>query len=216
MKRVFPLLVLLSLSHLVSSCNEENLSPLLSDLPADFLPLVVGNEWSYSFSNFYRSPGGQIIDEFKGTAVWRVTSSSTNSSGTTYVLQETVNGTKVYTYDFGYARGSDTTVVSNAKFQFSVVDSVNHRLSFQFLPDSTGTHSPNEYIQYAFQSRTILRFQKSTADTLRYGGSTDYSVTLVKKVGIAFFRLSLVGNSRTLNEATLARAALVEQSTVNP
>jgi hypothetical protein len=132
------------------------------------------------------------------------------------VLQETVNGTRFYAYDYGYATGSDTILVSGAKFQISVVDSVNHRLSFRFSPDSTGTSSPNAYLPPVFQLHTILRFQNFLGDTLRYGGNTDYSVTLRKNVGIASFRLSLVGNSRTLNQATLTGAELVHQSTISP
>jgi len=208
------LLFLLALVFGFSACQHKDANPVTTEDPtpvtppvpedatlSDFMPLSVDNQWTYHFYNFYRAPGGQIIDSSVGQTIWKVLSYSTANQDTTYLFEQTVNGVLVHKYDYGYASGSDTTFYVNAKYYFTITDSSNHKIG---MHDTT--NSPINYLAFFVQGWHPLRYGDSTtvSDTLTLG-SADLNLVLANGIGILAFNERLIGNSQTIYHIYLVK-----------
>ena len=182
-----------------------------STSPAEYFPLAVGNQWSYSFYNFYQAAGHTHFDSTRGTSTWRVLSDSSAEKADYFLIEETVNAVAVHRFDYGYASGGDTLQLVDAKFAFTVVDTafytVFHRILVRFQPDTLA--SPNSYVSTVFQHFAISHFADSTSspDTLSWGPEGEV-LTLVKGIGVASFGERYIGNSQTIYLATLTDYSL--------
>ncbi len=199
---------LLALTIPLFSCQEYGM-PSRPSLPQkvaiEYIPLKVGNKWTYSFQNYYSSPGSQDVYNYRGTSNWEIISHSRMEQADFYLLQETIDGVSMHTFDWGYARGGDTATIVGAKFQFAIIDSSDHSLRLQFQPNGSQADSPNAYLARAAQSLHLASLMESASprDTLVLGQDWDYSVTLVKSVGIIKYQYHISGNSHTTNQAAL-------------
>jgi len=203
--RLLTLLTALALCACTQSPSPS--SPAPSELPVDYFPLKIGNRWCYTFSNTYLKWSGDDI--YYGTATWEIVSAKTTAL-TLYRFQETINGVHIRTFNYGYTSGGDTTIVTDAKFEFTVLDSVGHVLWFDFYPSPSGERSPNAYLADASRSLQFSRVQPGAPppDTVRYGQATDHSVILVKSVGLIKFRYHVQGTGGTNYEANLQSCSL--------
>src|SRR5512139_3367299 len=143
----------------------------------DYMPLSVGNQWSYSFHNFFRTPGGQIIDTIRGTSQWKIISLTTSNEDSIYLVEETVNAVSIHAYNFVDSSGVDTSYFVDAQFHFTITQSPNHRILFQFGRTSS---SPNNYLTYVFQWREVYRYGDPAilGDVILYGPN-DYFLTVL-------------------------------------
>ena len=206
MHRLSPFLLL----ALVFLACDNNVDPIVIDIDhdttstvlADYFPLSLGNQWSYSFHNFYRAPGGQVIDTTRGTSNWKIVSSTASNQDTSYLVEETVNGIWIHTYNYTFSSGVDTAFYVNAQFHFNIIDSASHRILVQLIPDTTS--SPNDYLTSVFQSRVLYRYGDPAVlgDIITYGPN-DYLLTVERRKGPTFFSKRQIGNGQTVYEANL-------------
>lgn len=214
MKKI-PILSLFVLLPLACRNNPVHVETVItggqSTSPPEYFPLAVGNEWSYSFYNFYQAAGHTHVDSTRGTSTWKVLSDSSADKADYFLIEETVNAVAVHRFDYGYASGGDTIHFVDAKFQFTVVDTafytIFHRILIRFQPDTVA--SPNSYLSTVFRHFPISHFADSTSspDTLRWGPEGEV-LTLVSGIGVVSFGERYIGNGQTIYLATLTGYSL--------
>jgi hypothetical protein len=170
--------------------------PVQEEPVRDFLPLSIGNRWTYSFRNYDYSAGGITIETIEGTSVWESISFTAVNEDTSYVIEQTVNGTRIYSYNQWWTSFTDTSYFVDRKYHFVIVDSSNNKIS---ILDTS--RSPLSYISVW----TLQRYGDPTmmSDTLTYGSRANSYLILVDGIGILEFGQRWLGNSARVYRASL-------------
>ncbi len=168
---------------------------------ADFMPLEVGNKWSYHFRLYYKRPDG-ILKTFEGRSDWQIMSSNISGRDTSYFFTETLEAVKIDSFDFSYGHGSDTTIYSGVQYTFSVTATDSNHLAITFYPDSAGNYSPQRDL-VDFTIYRPWRYAAADIDTFRYESIFEFKVYFARGIGISWARYKVIGNSQTINETTL-------------
>jgi hypothetical protein len=129
------------------ACSESNPTEVNLEEKelTDYLPLSLGNSWTYEFEFYPRASDG-LFNWQEGTISWTITNKEENSQSTVYAVDKITNGIEV-NYNL-YTSKYDTTLISNEE-------------EIVFIRDE------NEYINLGkgFYNIKVKRYY---ADTIKY------------------------------------------------